>query len=63
MGNGIAQASVVTDYDVVLFDIDQKFIDCGLNEINKSLNRMVKKEKITKEQIPQILEKILLFSV
>lgn len=63
MGNGIAQASVVTDYDVVLFDIDQKFIDCRLNEINKSLNRMVKKEKITKEQIPQILEKILLFSV
>lgn len=58
MGNGIAQASAVADYDVLLFDIDQKFIDRGLEEINKSLNRMLKKEKITKEQIPQILGRI-----
>ena len=27
MGNGIAQASALAGYDVVLYDIDQKFID------------------------------------
>ena len=58
MGNGIAQASAMAGYEVILYDIDQKFIDRGLGEIKKSLGRMVKKNKISEENIPEIMGKI-----
>ena len=58
MGNGIAQVSAIAGYDVLLYDIDQKFIDLGLKEVEKSLNRMVKKEKLRESDIPQIMGKI-----
>ena len=60
MGNGIAQASALAGYDVILYDIDQKFLDRGLQEITKSLTRMVKKKKLTEEEIPKILGRITL---
>jgi len=58
MGNGIAQTSAVAGYEVILYDIDQKFIDRGLQEIKTSLARMVKKEKISEDEVPKILERI-----
>ena len=32
MGNGIAQVSAIAGYEVILYDIDQKFIDRGLTK-------------------------------
>jgi len=49
MGNGIAQAFAVSGYDVVLTDIGQAQVDKGLATISGSLDRLVKKEKMTAE--------------
>ena len=58
MGNGIAQISAMAEYEVIMYDIDQKFIDRGFNEIEKSLTRMAKKNKIEKDEIQRILSSI-----
>ena len=54
MGGEIAQVLASADVDVVLKDVEQKFIDTGLEKAkevtNGQLARLVKKEKITQEQ-------------
>ncbi|MCB2201324.1 3-hydroxybutyryl-CoA dehydrogenase [bacterium] len=47
MGNGIAQVFATTGYDVVLIDIKQEFLDKAVANIGGSLDRFVKKEKMT----------------
>ena len=50
MGSGIAQAFAMTDgMEVRLCDIKQEFADGGKAKIEKNLNFLVKKEKITQE--------------
>jgi len=49
MGNGIAQVFAVNGYDVDMVDIKQEFVDRAVAMITKSLDRMIKKEKITEE--------------
>jgi 3-hydroxyacyl-CoA dehydrogenase len=54
MGGEIAQVLASADVDVVLKDVDQKFIDTGLEKAkevtNGQLGRLVKKEKITQDE-------------
>ena len=63
MGGEIAQAIAASDIPVVLKDIDQKFVDAGLEkarEVTKGqLDRLVKKEKLTQEQADERLEQVL----
>ncbi len=47
MGNGIAQACAVSGIRVVMVDIAQAAVDKGLATIAGSLDRLIKKEKIT----------------
>ena len=47
MGNGIAQACAVAGVPVVMLDIDQRAVDRGLASISGSLDRLIKKEKMT----------------
>ncbi len=47
MGNGIAQACATAGVPVVMLDIDQRAVDRGLAAIGGSLDRLVKKEKLT----------------
>ena len=47
MGNGIAQACATRGIDVVMVDINQAGVDTGLATIAKSLDRLIKKEKMT----------------
>ncbi len=47
MGNGIAHVFVRSGYDVVLCDVEQRFLDRGLDTIGKNLDREVAKNKIT----------------
>jgi len=47
MGNGIAQACAASGVPVVMLDIDQRAVDRGVAAIGGSLDRLVKKEKIT----------------
>lgn len=50
MGAGIAQAfAVCENYEVVLCDIKAEFAENGKQKIAKSLDRLVAKEKMTKE--------------
>ena len=58
MGNGIAQTAAGSGFDVVLCDVDQAFLDRGIQNIGKSLDRFVKKETITEDQKSEILGRI-----
>ncbi len=58
MGNGIAQTAASNGFDVVMCDIKQDFVDKGLANIGKSLDRFVKKETITEKNKGEILGRI-----
>jgi 3-hydroxybutyryl-CoA dehydrogenase len=47
MGNGIAHVFARSGYDVALCDVEQRFLDRGLDTIGKNLDREVAKSKIT----------------
>ena len=47
MGNGIAQVAACSDFDVVMVDIDEEFLNAGMSAIKDSLGRLVKKGKIS----------------
>ena len=47
MGNGIAQACAVSGIDVVMVDISEQAVAKGLATVSGSLDRLLKKEKIT----------------
>ena len=50
MGNGIVQVFASYGYKVNLVDINQEVLDKAVAGISKSLDRFVKKEKITEDQ-------------
>jgi len=50
MGNGITQAFAVSGFDVIMCDIAQAQVDRGVATISGSLDRLIKKEKMTAEQ-------------
>jgi 3-hydroxybutyryl-CoA dehydrogenase len=58
MGNGIAQVFAMAGYDVVLNDIEQKYIDKGLAAVKKSLGRLVEKAKLTQDAADTVLARI-----
>jgi 3-hydroxybutyryl-CoA dehydrogenase len=47
MGNGIAHVFARSGFNVVLCDVEQRFIDRGLDTIGKNLDRELAKNKIT----------------
>src|SRR6202521_4319181 len=47
MGNGIAHVFARCGFNVVLYDVEQRFLDRGLDTIAKNLDREVAKNKIT----------------
>lgn len=47
MGNGIAQACAVSGINVVMVDISTAAVDKGIATVSSSLDRLLKKEKIT----------------
>ena len=50
MGNGIAQACAVAGIAAVMLDINEDAVQKGIATISGSLDRLVKKEKMTTEQ-------------
>ena len=58
MGNGIAQAFAASGIKVVLHDITDEALKRGIDTIENSLDRMLKKEKISTEQKTEILANI-----
>ncbi|KPU26349.1 3-hydroxybutyryl-CoA dehydrogenase [Caloranaerobacter sp. TR13] len=58
MGSGIAQVLAQAGHEVILKDIDEKYLQRGISIITKNLDRNVKKERMTEEEKNQVLEKI-----
>ena len=49
MGNGITQVAACAGIEVVMIDIEQDFVDRGVSTIEKSLAKLVSKERMTQE--------------
>ena len=49
MGNGITQVAACAGIEVVMIDIKQDFVDNGIATIEKSLAKLVSKERMTQE--------------
>jgi len=58
MGNGIAQVAARAGYQVVMRDIEDRFVHNGLKDIEKFLTKGVEKGKMTEEQKQGILSRI-----
>jgi 3-hydroxybutyryl-CoA dehydrogenase len=58
MGNGIAQVFAHNGYDVNMVDVNDDVLARGKAAIAKSLDRLIKKEKITADQKEEILGRI-----
>ena len=58
MGHGIAQVSAMAGYNVVLRDIEQKFLDKAMEKVKWSLDKLVSKEKLNQEQADDIFSRI-----
>jgi len=58
MGNGIAHVFARGGYSVLLCDVEQRFLDRGLETIGKNLDREVSKNKITADDKASALKRI-----
>ncbi len=58
MGSGIAQVAAASGYEVVMADINQDALDRGMAAITKSLDRLIKKERITVDEKTTVLGRI-----
>jgi 3-hydroxybutyryl-CoA dehydrogenase len=58
MGNGIAHVFARAGYKVILRDVEQRFLDRGLDTIAKNLDREIKKGKLAEAEKPNVLERL-----
>lgn len=58
MGSGIAQSFAQAGFEVIMRDIEQKYVENGLANITKNLEKSVQKGKITQELKEQVLSRI-----
>ena len=59
MGNGITQLLALSGYDVAMRDIEDRFVQNGLNVIKGNLQRFfVAKEKMTQDEADKVLGRI-----
>jgi enoyl-CoA hydratase / 3-hydroxyacyl-CoA dehydrogenase len=58
MGHGIAQIAAMSGFKVLLRDVEQRFLDNAMDKIKWSLNKLVEKNKMTKESFDQTLSRL-----
>ncbi len=58
MGSGIAQVAAASGLSVIMNDIKQEFVDRGLANITKNLQRSVDKGKLAADEMSKILARI-----
>jgi len=58
MGNGIAHVFARAGYRVILRDVQESFLQRGMDTIGKNLDREVKKGKLTEAEKPQVLARL-----
>ena len=59
MGSGIAQVASLSGYNVILIDIEEEFLSKAIKSIELSLGKFVSKEKITKGDANDAINKIM----
>jgi 3-hydroxybutyryl-CoA dehydrogenase len=58
MGNGIAHVFARAGFNVILRDVQEGFLQRGMETIGKNLDREVKKGKLTEAEKPQVLARV-----
>ena len=58
MGNGITQVAASAGYEVLMVDIKQEFVDRGMATIEKSLGKLVAKERMNQQDADATLARI-----
>ena len=58
MGSGIAQVAAAAGYEVVMRDVERRFVEDGLSTIERNLDRAVEKERRTREEADAIRERV-----
>jgi enoyl-CoA hydratase/3-hydroxyacyl-CoA dehydrogenase len=58
MGSGIAQKVAQEGISVVMVDVEDKFVQNGLNNIKKTLSEAVERKILTEEQTKEIINRI-----
>ncbi|MFW6435268.1 MAG: 3-hydroxyacyl-CoA dehydrogenase family protein [Halovenus sp.] len=58
MGNGIAQVAATNGYDVVMRDVDQAALADGAASIQDSLDRFVRKDRLTEGEAASIRDRV-----
>lgn len=58
MGNGIAHVLARSGYDVLLCEVEQRFLDRGLETLRKNLEREAAKGKITADAVQAALARV-----
>jgi 3-hydroxybutyryl-CoA dehydrogenase len=58
MGNGIAQVAAQAGYNVIMRDIEDRFVEGGIKNVDKFLSKSVEKGKMTADQKNGIMGKI-----
>jgi len=58
MGHGICQVAAQSGYEVNLRDVEQRFLDSGMQMIKSSLQKFQSKGQLTETQVGEILNRI-----
>jgi 3-hydroxybutyryl-CoA dehydrogenase len=58
MGNGIAHVFARAGYSVILRDVEERFLQKGMDTISKNLDREVKKGKLAEAEKPAVLARL-----
>ena len=61
MGHGIAEVALLSGYKVAMRDVEQRFVDKGLQRIEESMAKLVEKQKISEENKKAMLGNIEIF--
>jgi enoyl-CoA hydratase/3-hydroxyacyl-CoA dehydrogenase len=58
MGSGIAQVGIMSGFEVAMQDIEQRFVDRGVEAIKDSLSKLSSKGKISPAQADEMLKRL-----
>lgn len=58
MGHGLAELAAMYGYDVWMYDIEQKFLDRGMERIRWSLGKLVENQQLGKDESEEALGRI-----
>ena len=58
MGSGIAQTAAAAGFEIIVREVDDKVLDKGMESIDRSLSRLLKKERITENQKAEIIGRL-----